>query len=286
MRNFISSQKNWGKLVFALLLTFMAISLSANEINLITFQEAKADFQAERNSVMDMNMSYCSALKIESDFTDQIKLKQKVYQKENADANSAYFYISSTETFVDIVAPNNKPYRLNAPKSGFKKGSVYYVRLESVPETHAPVSEKPIPAVTTPEPVVKGMWGQTEERLGVNFTIKYAEIFDNKLIVTFELNNTKDDLDMMIHGWYGAKFTRVIDEKGNEFKPSKIIFANNSGQRDIKTNLVQDIPTQLKVVFEEIKTKPTKIAKMDLGVWTKDSESFRISYRDIPIDVK
>src|SRR6056297_819869 len=111
----------------------LVVSLGAYQINLISFQAVPADFQAQLNPVSDMNMDYCAALKSKSDFTDQIDLKQKVYQHETADDNTEYLYFSSSENYLTLTAPEHVDYRLSAPEEGFKKGMVYYLRLESIP---------------------------------------------------------------------------------------------------------------------------------------------------------
>jgi len=86
----------------------LVVSLGADQINLISFQAVPADFQAQLNPVSDMNMDYCAALKIESDFTDQIDLKQKVYQRETADDNTEYLYFSSSENYLTLTAPEHE----------------------------------------------------------------------------------------------------------------------------------------------------------------------------------
>ena len=272
------------KKIMVISLLFITLAAFANEFNLLKFRALAADFQAERNSVQDMDGNYCSAIKIESDFTDQISLKQKVYQKEVGEDGVIYFYISHLEEQITFTAPNHKPLTIDVPKNGLKKGKVYYARLESVPDTPEEIVEKV--AVTAPTAEIPTNDDFIEERMGITFQVTNVEMFDKQVIIHLLITNNNDDMDLLIHGWAGKKYTRFIDDAGNEFKPSKIIFANNSGNRDIKTNLIQGIATKATITFKEINSKANKIAKFDLGIWSKQADSFRISYRDIPIEKK
>ncbi|MFO7896166.1 MAG: hypothetical protein R6U84_04470 [Candidatus Cloacimonadales bacterium] len=279
------------KLIFLIFVLFIGI-LGARQINLISFQAVPADFQAQLNPVSDMNMEYCAALKIESDFTDQIDLKQKVYQRETAADNAEYLYFSSSENELILTAPGHEAYSLTAPDDGFKKGMVYYLKLESIPtpEPEPALAGKPQPEPqpdpqpdSQPEP---SAWDITAERLGIEFTVTYVEMFDNQLLIRLSLLNNKDDKEVQIRGWHGDKYTRFFDNDGNEYKPEKVTLANQSQQRDVKSMLIQDIPTTATIQFKDVKNSAENIAKFDLGIWTEESGYFHVSFRDLQIDKK
>ena len=69
------------KKLFILTLLFVTFGLFANEFKLIEFRKLPADFHAERNSVSDIDMEYCTALRVECDVPLELNLKQKVYKK-------------------------------------------------------------------------------------------------------------------------------------------------------------------------------------------------------------
>jgi len=66
------------KKTILIILLILAGSLSAKQFRLIKFRPLPADFHAERNSVMDMDMEYCAAIKVECDVPTDLNLKQKV----------------------------------------------------------------------------------------------------------------------------------------------------------------------------------------------------------------
>jgi hypothetical protein len=111
-------------------------------------------------------------------------------------------------------------------------------------------------------------------------------MFDNQLLIRLNLLNSKDDKVVQIRGWHGEKYTRFFDNDGNEYKPEKVSLANQSQQRDVKSMLIQDIPTSATIQFKDVKNSAEKIAKFDLGIWTEEAGYFHVSFRDLQIDKK
>jgi len=133
------------KKVFIICLLLISIGLFANEFKLIEFRKLAADFHAEMNSVEDMDREYCSALKVELDTPVELDLKQKVYKKEKIDANSFYIFVTHKEKQITFTAPQYQPLTVNVPDEGLKKGVVYYVKLETIPDVTVTLNVSPDP---------------------------------------------------------------------------------------------------------------------------------------------
>jgi len=136
------------KKLFILTLLFVTFGLFANEFKLIEFRKLPADFHAERNSVSDIDMEYCTALRVECDVPLELNLKQKVYKKEKIDSNSYYFFVSHKEKQIIFTAPDHKQLIVAVPIDGLKKGVVFYVRLESIEIAESKPEEIITPPVT------------------------------------------------------------------------------------------------------------------------------------------
>jgi len=336
--------------LFVLLILLLVLGLSANEFKLIKFRKLPADFHAERNSVEDMDREYCTALKVECDKAIDLDLKQKVYKKEKIDSNVYYFFVTHKEKQITFKAPKFNPLTVDVPTEGLKKGVVYYVNLEIIPDVtvtlnvtpdpdriilnskiieknrfktspgsyklqiekagYEPIAEqitideqnayfnytlgkknevqvvekiveKPVPVVDTPsEP------SQFElERFEITFKITSCEMYEDQIVLNMLIENIGDDREVTMLNW-GRERTRIFDDAGNEFFPMKINFANKSSNGDIKLTLVNGIPTKASMIFKKINRKAVSISKFDLGIWTEQSDRFRVTYRNIPIEKK
>ena len=119
------------KRLLLITMLFVTFELFADGFKLIEFRKLPADFHAERNSVMDIDMEYCTALRVECDIPLELNLKQKIYKKENIDSNSSYFFVSHKEKQITFTATNHKSLTVDVPNEGLQRGVVFYVRLES-----------------------------------------------------------------------------------------------------------------------------------------------------------
>jgi PEGA domain len=133
------------KKILIIVLLFVVGSVFANEFKLIEFRKLPADFHAERNSVEDMDRDYCTALKIESDVPVDLSLKQKVYKKEKLEATVNYFFVTHKEKQITFTAPKFTPLTVDVPEDGLKKGVVYYVKLEIIPDVTVTLNVTPEP---------------------------------------------------------------------------------------------------------------------------------------------
>ena len=133
------------KNLFLIAVLVVSLSLTANEFKLIEFRKLPADFHAERNSVEDMDREYCAALKVESDLPAELNLKQKVYKKEEAGAGTCYFFVSHKEKQITFTATQYEPLTVDVPFEGLKKGVVYYVKLETIPDVTVTLNVSPEP---------------------------------------------------------------------------------------------------------------------------------------------
>ena len=333
-----------------LFIVFMLIlvgCLFANEFKLIEFRKLAADFHAEMNSVEDMDREYCTALKVELDTPIDLDLKQKVYKKEKINANSFYFFVTHKEQQITFTAPQYQPLTVNVPNEGLKKGVVYYVNIEIIPDVTVTLNVSPEPdriilndkimqknrfkaapgdyrlqiekkgyetvdeqisideqnsffsytlgkknetmiVEKTQDPVVEtpSEPGQFKlERFDIIYEITSCEMYEDQIVLEMQITNIGDDRNVTILGW-GRDRSRIIDDAGNEFFQQKVNFANKSNNGDVQHTLVSEIPTKASLIFKEINKKALKISKFDLGIWTEESDSFRISFRDIPIEKK
>lgn len=130
-----------GYYVFVVLLIFA--SLNSLEFNLVEFRELPSDFHAQMESELDLDMEYCTVLRIESEIPSELNLKQKIYKKEIIQPGEYYFYITHKEKSITFEAPEYLPLMVDVPKEGLKKGIVYYVKLETIKDINVTLNIKP-----------------------------------------------------------------------------------------------------------------------------------------------
>ncbi len=137
--------KKFGLLVlFAIFFSLIfSTSLFAMRFELEEFRKLPADFKAEMEPITDMDMNYCSVLKVEVDRPIDLSLMQKVYKKENIDEDEFYFYVSSREDNITFQAPHFVPLTVDVPKGGLKIGTTYYVRLATYEDVDVTINVEP-----------------------------------------------------------------------------------------------------------------------------------------------
>lgn len=137
--------KKFGLLVlFAIFFSLIfSTSLLAMRFELEEFRKLSADFKAEMEPITDMDMNYCSVLKVEVDRPIDLSLKQKIYKKENIDEDEFYFYVSSREDHITFQAPNFVTLTVDVPKAGLKIGTTYYVRLATLEDVEVTINVEP-----------------------------------------------------------------------------------------------------------------------------------------------
>ena len=137
--------KKFGILVLCVLAfsLIFSISLFAMRFELEEFRKLPADFKAEMEPITDMDMNYCSVIKVEVDKPIDLSLKQKVYKKENIDEDEFYFYVSSREDNITFQSPHYVPLTVEVPKGGLKIGTTYYVRLVTYEDVDVTINVEP-----------------------------------------------------------------------------------------------------------------------------------------------
>jgi hypothetical protein len=137
--------KKFGLLVlFAIFFSLIfSTSLLAMRFELEEFRKLSADFKAEMEPITDMDMNYCSVLKVEVDRQIDLSLKQKIYKKENIDEDEFYFYVSSREDHITFQAPHFVPLTVDVPKGGLKIGTTYYVHLATLEDVDVTINVEP-----------------------------------------------------------------------------------------------------------------------------------------------
>lgn len=342
------------KIFILLLLLTVFSSLLAKQFKLNEFRPLPADFHAERNSVMDMDMEYCAAIKVECDVPTELNFKQKVYKRENIASGVYYFFVSQREKQITFEAPDYEPLTVDVPEGGLKKGVTYYAYLESVDDVIITFNIYPAPdRVTINEKMISkskvmiapgnyrlriekagfetivdeiavgknntyfnytlAKIGQEKvvvveeepenepedepvmetvepsefklERFDVVYEITSCEMYEDQIVIELMIENVGDDREVTIIGRHGFR-TRMFDDSGNEFFPAKFNFANKTDSSNLGIMLVNSVPTKASLIFREINKNAEKIAKLDLGIWMKEADSFRMTFRDIPIEKK
>ena len=169
-------------LIFSLI---FSTSLLAMRFELEEFRKLPADFKAEMEPITDMDMNYCSVLKVEVDRPIDLSLKQKIYKKENIDEDEFYFYVSSREDHITFQAPHFVPLTVDVPKGGLKIGTTYYVHLATLEDVDVIINVEPEDA----QIMVNGLkWERSKGKLipgeYVIFLLAegYEEILDTVLV--------------------------------------------------------------------------------------------------------
>jgi len=340
------------KKILTFLFLLASFGLFANQFKLLEFRSLPADFHAERNSVEDMDMEYCAALKVECDKPVDLNLKQKVYKKESIGNGAYYFFVTHKEKQITFTAPNFDPLTVDVPQKGLERGVTYYVGLEIIPDVvvtfnitpppdrviindkiinksklqiatgnyririekagFIPVDEQitismnnayfnytlakegqdriveKIVKEPAPQPVATINVQPNDfslERFHIRYEVTSCEMYEDQFVIEMKITNLADDRDVTILDW-GNNRTRVFDDEGNEYYPGKINFANKSGSGDVKSMLVNGIVTDASFVFKKINKQANSISKFDLGIWMEESDDFRMTFKNIPIEKK
>ena len=190
----------------------------------------------------------------------RLQLEKEGYQKvdeiiEISSKNTIFNYSLSKEIIVE------KPEVVTKPE------------IEKEPET------EPIPEPEKPQQFVVELYDFV-------FEVTSCEMVDRTLIIEFVINNKIDDRELDIHRKYHKPHSRIFDEAGNEYKPQTVKFANKTNDGHITHNLVSEIPTAASLIFQKVNKDIKLISLFELGLWTKDNGSFKVTYRDIPITKK
>ena len=117
----------YTQLIAVLLLAINLIS--ADELKVSEFRELISDFKAVDDPVLDLDKNYCTVIRIDGDIPHGLTLQQKVYKSQKISAGELYFYISSKEKDITLVASGLKSLTIPAPEGSFQMGTVYYLRL-------------------------------------------------------------------------------------------------------------------------------------------------------------
>ncbi len=109
----------------------------------LEFRDLSSDFKAQTDPEMDMDMNYCSVLKVESTRSVDISLKEKTYRKEKISSGKFYFYFSSREKSLTLQSPNYEDLTIDAPSRGFKPGVVYFLRVDTQDDVEVTINVNP-----------------------------------------------------------------------------------------------------------------------------------------------
>jgi len=270
------------------LILFLAIGLNGMNFKVNKFEKLLSDFQAEESPVYDLRMNYCTVLRVESEVKTGLTLGQKVYKKIIINPGEYYFYISAHEDEITFKAPNYNSKTIKVPRKGLKMGKVYYVRLESVKE---PVVTKQQPKIPKKMPIVQDKSSKSTlliTKQGIEFELTQCFYASEAITMVFDVTNHKADREISLVERAKTGYVRIIDDKGMEYRSSKMTFGTKSGHyhsNGIKdVTVVEDVTTQLIYNFENIKNNPKYIKRMDILMFIPEYNSyFTLKFRDIEI---
>ncbi|MCD6234739.1 MAG: hypothetical protein J7K63_06865 [Candidatus Marinimicrobia bacterium] len=113
------------------LLMMSAVLLWGRSFTILEFRELQSDFKAQTAPELDMDMNYCSVLRVESTRAVEISLKEKTYRTEKIGPGKFYFYFSSREKFLTLQSHSYESLTIEPPERGFKPGVVYFLRVDT-----------------------------------------------------------------------------------------------------------------------------------------------------------
>lgn len=136
------------KIVKGFFVLLLALSvLFAREFVVLEFRELSSDFKAQTDPELDMDMNYCTVLRVESTRAVDISLLEKVYRSEKISSGKFYFYISSREKGITLQSAAYDDLKIDAPNRGFKAGTVYFLRLDTRDDVDITINVTPEDAI-------------------------------------------------------------------------------------------------------------------------------------------
>ncbi len=99
----------------------------------------------------------------------------------------------------------------------------------------------------------------------------------------FRITSVGKDAELVIRS--GGKYSRIIDEQGNDFFMSNIRLANVSGRNTQKKTLVADVPITAEFTFSGANRPVNLITKMEIYS-VENFHSFIIPLKNIPVTQK
>jgi hypothetical protein len=131
------------KSLLIILLLFCSLILFAKEFTISEFRDLPADFKAQREPVLDMDQNYCAVLRVESVQPVEVSLRERTYKKEKISSREHYLYFSAKEKNLTLQSAGYDNLTLEAPKQGFKPGTVYYLRLDTIEDVDVSINVTP-----------------------------------------------------------------------------------------------------------------------------------------------
>jgi hypothetical protein len=98
----------------------------------------------------------------------------------------------------------------------------------------------------------------------------------------FFVTNNKEDRGLHLYN----NLSRIIDFKGNEYRPSNFEFGGKNSRTEggtIVQNLVQGVGLKAIFTFEKVPLQVNKLALIQLESWTSSGGYLSFKLRDIPV---
>ncbi|HBY17899.1 MAG TPA: hypothetical protein DEH00_01850, partial [Candidatus Marinimicrobia bacterium] len=151
------------KFVKSVVLLLMCTALLwGRSFAVLEFRELQSDFKAQTDPELDMDMNYCSVLRVESTRAVEISLKEKTYRTEKIGPGKFYFYFSAREKSLTLQSRNYEPLTIEAPDRGFKPGIVYFLRVDTHDDVDVSIRVNPPNANIR---IDRDLWAQNTGKL-------------------------------------------------------------------------------------------------------------------------
>ncbi len=131
------------KVIFLVIIMIWVLTMFGKEFSLLEFRELPADFTGQREQVLDMDMNYCSVLRVESVEPVEISLEQNTFKTERISPGNYYLFFSSKEKKLTIQSYGYKNFEIQAPHRGFEMGMVYYLKLNTIFDVEVVINVEP-----------------------------------------------------------------------------------------------------------------------------------------------
>lgn len=245
-----------------ILILFTSLTIYAGNFEILEFRRLDADFTAERQFIQDIDHGICSALRIEGNIPDKLKIKERIYKDLVLEGNK-YLFFSSSEIKLTLEAPGFQPYILTPPESpAFSQGKVYLLRMDHTGNIDKP-SEKPI---------ILALDSFTFRFISCSFTP------ENNVIIKLEIiNHDPEDKQIIITG-----NTKFYDNLNREWTVNKRELGNKTATFSsirLRHKIISKIPNDLVLTFYNVNNTATSINLLKLGI-----NDGKIEMRNIPIN--
>lgn len=183
-----------------------------------------------------------------TDLAQSLRVNARLISTETGEI----FAVASTEIFKDesvmmLLAVATKPTRASSPMAA------------AVPATSSP--------------------SEVRKTTAKEFVFELKEVKRSGTTLSFQMLITNAGQDRRITLY--SQGTRIFDESGNEYAPTKFQLGNKAGSSGVANSLVSGIPVKMNLIFEKVSAQAGKITLLEIA--GNSGGGFKVQIRDIPI---